>query len=124
MAKILVIDDNDALRKLVARMLQDEGHDVATAANGKQGLVLYLERLPDLVITDVLMPDMDGVETVAALRKIAPGTKVIMMSGGGEAASGREYLSAMDSVLGVPHVIAKPFEKAALVSMVKKALAS
>jgi CheY-like chemotaxis protein len=122
MAKILVIDDNDVLGKLVSRMLQSEGHEVITASDGKQGVALFSERLPDLVITDLIMPDMDGVETIVALRKIAPETKIIAMSGGGDAASGPDYLNSMNAVLNISSVIAKPFEKAELLKAVNDVL--
>ena len=122
MAKILVIDDNEALRKMVARMLQGAGHEVVSAGDGKRGIALFEEQSPDLVITDILMPDMDGVETVTSLRRITPDVKIILMSGGGEAGSGREYLESTDAVLDVPHVIAKPFEQADLLNMVNEVL--
>jgi CheY-like chemotaxis protein len=124
MAKILVIDDNDALRKLVSRMLQGEGHEVIAAADGKQGVALFSEQLPDLVITDLIMPDMDGTETVIALRKIAPAVKVIMMSGGGEVGSGEQYLQSVDSILNTPYTLSKPFTMVDMLSLVNKALES
>jgi len=122
MIKVLVIDDNDALRKLVAKMLTSNGFEVITAANGKQGVDLYREQSPDLVITDVIMADMDGVEVIAALRKIAPEAKIIVMSGGGQAGSGEDYLRSIDLILNTPYNLAKPFAMDDLLKMVNKTL--
>lgn len=122
MAKILIIDDNDSLRTMVARMLEQDGHETMTAENGKKGLEVFMIGKPDLVITDVLMPDMDGVEVISALHKFDLGVKIIVMSGGGDAGTGKDYLDAINTVMNTPHIITKPFEKADLLRLVNVAL--
>src|SRR3981081_1948590 len=85
MARILVIDDEDDSRALVSQGLESERHGVITATDGAQGLALQRQRPADLVITDIFMPEPDGLETIHALKKDFPGLKVIAMSGGGRA---------------------------------------
>ena len=67
--RILLIDDDEAIRLSVAFLLESNGFAVVTATNGREGLRRCDERSPDLVITDVMMPDMDGIETITALRR-------------------------------------------------------
>lgn len=122
MAKILVIDDNESLGIMVSRMLVSNGHETFVARDGKQGIQLFRECSPDLVITDLIMPDMDGVEVIAALRKLSPETKVIVMSGGGEGGSGADYLKSTDGIFEVFFSIEKPFEISALLDIVNKAI--
>ena len=82
MAKIVLIDDDPTIQKSVARFLTAEGHEVAVAGNGIAGLKLLAENLPDLVITDIMMPEMDGLEILLNIRKQYTGLPVIAISGG------------------------------------------
>ena len=83
MARILVIDDDEAFRPMVKQMLEQAGHEVLEAANGKEGVKLYNAEAPDLVITDLIMPEQEGIETILGLVKENPDAPVIAMSGGG-----------------------------------------
>ena len=83
MAHILVVDDDMSIRAFVLEILEEEGYSVEEAVDGKQGLQRYREEPADLVITDILMPEVDGVEFIMCLQEIYPGVKIIAMSGGG-----------------------------------------
>jgi DNA-binding response OmpR family regulator len=104
MADILVIDDEEALRRLVARVLRAEGHTVREAANGREGLRLFREARPALLITDIIMPGQEGIETIIELRREAPEFPILAISGGGEGM----YLKLAAS-LGATETLAKPF---------------
>jgi len=124
MPRILFIDDNVQLQKTVTTVLEKAGYDVIAADNGKRGLVLYRDRKPDLVITDLIMPDMDGVEMMSEMKKDSPDVKIIAISGGGDEGSGEEYLNSVQEVLNIKNIktIAKPFEPGQLLELVKQAL--
>jgi DNA-binding response OmpR family regulator len=79
--KIPVIDDKDQLRRPVAKMLTAQGHEVIDAVDGSRGMELVREEEPDLVITDIIMPNEEGMETIIALRRQNPEIKIIAMSG-------------------------------------------
>jgi CheY-like chemotaxis protein len=78
---ILVVDDEPLLRDIIARVLRHEGHEVATAADGEDGLEKFKGGTWDVVVTDFEMPNMNGEEMTAAIKKIAPDIPVIMMTG-------------------------------------------
>ena len=84
MATILIIDDDDLIRVLLRSALEEAGYEVAEAANGRQGLEMYRQRPTDLVITDILMPEMDGLEILLALTREFLQAKVIAITGAGE----------------------------------------
>ena len=84
MARILVIDDEEAIRRLLGRVLQGAGHEVYQACNGKEG-IRQCGRMPmDLVITDIIMPDGEGLETIIQLRQTHPGLRIFAISGGSD----------------------------------------
>lgn len=83
MARVLVIDDEEYVRMTLAQALEDDGHSVLLAVNGQEGLNCYKAESPDLVITDILMPGKEGIETILELRKLNPNAKILVMSGGG-----------------------------------------
>jgi len=114
-AKVLVIDDDPRISTLIAFSLARQGFSVSTAENGRTGLSLFESQRPDLVITDILMPDMEGIETILALKAGATPPKVIAISGGGRRA-GRDFLSWARH-LGADEVLPKPFRMSALVAM-------
>ncbi len=120
MARILIIDDEDLARYTVLKMLNSSGHELAEAENGKEGLALHQENPFDLIITDLIMPDMEGVETIMALRRSGPTPKIIAVSGGGRSGSG-DYLS-MAKRLGADQVLPKPFSQDELLSTVHSCL--
>lgn len=108
MARILVIDDNDEFRKMLNRMLTQNGYEVIEASHGKAGLKLYNKDQIDLVITDIFMPEKEGTETVLELKKINPDIKIIVVSGGGAHRQFR-YLDNMIE-FGAQKVFEKPFD--------------
>jgi CheY-like chemotaxis protein len=113
--KILIIDDEEDIRKIMRRVLEKAGCEVLDAPNGKEGLHIYHQTFPDLVITDILMPEMDGLEVIMALRQEHPGAKIMAISGGGQC--GHNYLP-ISLKLGAVHTIAKPFRQRELLSAV------
>jgi DNA-binding response OmpR family regulator len=108
-ANILVIDDEAPMRRFVAMALEKQGHALSEAADGAEALRILAERPIDLVITDLLMPETDGIETILELRRLYPATKIIAISGGGEYQSGKGFLRAAES-LGADCTLAKPLE--------------
>lgn len=109
-ARILVIDDEESVRDYVRSVLEKQGHTVYEAPDGKQGLKLLKQFKADAIITDLVMPEMEGIETIRAIRKDFPDCGIVAMSG--SAFSG-EYLS-MAKLLGAFAVLQKPFSKAEL----------
>src|SRR5712692_5806019 len=105
--QILVIDDDMMVRRSIEIILAEAGYAVSAADSGVEGLKMFSEQLPHLVITDIIMPDKDGVEVILELRKIWPGP-ILAISGDGR--TGRSgYLKAARR-LGASATLAKPFE--------------
>ncbi|MCA1989449.1 MAG: response regulator [Desulfarculus sp.] len=119
--RVLVVEDEEGLKENLAELLQLEGFHVATAANGVMGLRAHLSFRPELVITDVVMPIMDGVEMVRQLRQRDPNLKALFISGFFGTRSIREEL--MDEIrrFGYP-MLAKPFRPSQLFALVRQAL--
>ena len=105
MAKILVIDDDPQIRRMVARILTREGHTVHEAADGRAGIELFHQLRPALVITDIVMPDTEGIETIRELRRGAPTIPILAISGSG---NNPVYLRAATG-LGAAAALEKPF---------------
>jgi CheY-like chemotaxis protein len=82
MALILVIDDDDSVQTLFSQFLTNAGYSVAVASSGRDGLDQAREKKPDLIITDIMMPEMDGLEIIRAIRADSPDLPVIAISGG------------------------------------------
>ncbi len=121
MARVLVIDDDEQTRTLVRHMLSREGHEVVEAVDGADGLRLFGKSPPDLVLTDINMPGLDGHEVITAIRVLHPEVPIIAVSGGGAIA--KDELLVKASALGAVEIIMKPFEFTQLVGAVKRALA-
>jgi YesN/AraC family two-component response regulator len=83
MAKILIIDDDPSILTMLKRMLEKAGHEVDIASNGKEGLEKIESCPPDLLVTDIVMPEKEGLELIVFLRKKNPGLKIVAISGGG-----------------------------------------
>jgi CheY-like chemotaxis protein len=83
MAKILVFDDEPSILLMLKKMLEKAGHDVDVALNGREGLEMFEKNKPDLLITDIIMPEKEGLETIFELRRKYPDLKIIAISGGG-----------------------------------------
>jgi len=105
--KILLIDDDPLLRRTVARMLIADGHEVLTAPDGMRGVAVFHQERPDLVITDMVMPEQQGGETILEIRRDDPEVKIIAISGGG-ACSADELLDTA-RLLGADGALEKPF---------------
>lgn len=120
MARIIIIDDQDAIRSIVRRTLERHGHTVVEAPDGQAGMRLLLEQPVDLVITDIFMPGQDGIETLRAVRKDFPGVPVIVMSGGSRI--GDLDLREAAEVLGAVRTIQKPFGAHEILKVVSEVL--
>ena len=120
MKRILVIDDDPESRDVVSEILTLHGFDVVAASDGMQGLGRFLEFAPDLVITDLIMPGREGIETIVSLRRRDPRVRIIAMSGGG-VRSARDYLTVAQLV-GARRVLAKPFSSDELLTVVNDLL--
>lgn len=105
--KILVIDDDALVRRTLLKMLRFGGHDTLEADNGVTGLELFRKEMPDIVVTDIIMPEQEGIETIVTIRRERPEAKIIAISGGGRMAD--IELLRMARLLGADDVIAKPF---------------
>ncbi len=121
MARILIIDDNDLFRGMLHATLDTLGHEVTEAADGTEGLKWHARGAFDLVITDLIMPETEGIETILELLKRAPETRIIAMSGGGRA-SAQDYLG-IASRIGARKVLAKPFSRDALDNAIREVMA-
>lgn len=119
MARILVIDDHESVRTLLRTVLEGAGHEVTDAPNGRLGLAVYRERPADVVITDMLMPEMNGLDLTLKLTRAFLHVKVIAMSG----AYDTEHTLDAAKLLGVRHTLPKPFSMDALLKVVHYELA-
>jgi CheY-like chemotaxis protein len=123
MTRILLIDDDEDLRALIELILLSEGYDVAVAADGALGLAIQREHPADLIITDLFMPNQDGIETIVKLRAEFPSTRILAISGGGKASYAHDYLRTAVA-LGANAVLPKPFEQPAFLRAVREVLAA
>lgn len=120
-AKILVIDDEASIRGIIRDMLEGEGFTVLEAPDGAVAMQRCREQPVDLVITDILMPEKDGLEVIREIRRSAPSTKVIAMSGGGGSQAQVRFLD-MAGRLGALRTIQKPFAMTAFLDTVREVL--
>lgn len=121
MKNILVIDDNEQILKMMCGLLQRSGHTVFSAINGAQGLKTYYTHTPDLVITDIIMPEKEGLEVIMELTRQERRPKIIAISGGGR--MGPQSYLPMADLLGADHVLQKPFHPAEFMDCVERLLA-
>lgn len=121
MAHLLIIDDDTDIRAIIKRHLENAGHTVVDAADGKTGLIEFHKTHIDVVITDIFMPGQEGIETIRMLKKLSPALKIIAISGSYTREDG--YLSAARA-LGADHTLAKPFRSKQLVDLVAQCLNS
>lgn len=115
--KILVLDDEEIVRVSCKKCLTPEGYDVDVAANGVEGLAMTENNRYDVILTDLKMPDMDGIEFLARVKERHPDTKVIMITG---YSTVEHAVKAMRK--GAYNYIEKPFTPDALIDAVKEAL--
>jgi len=119
MATILVIDDQEPIRVLLRQVLEGAGYEVLEASNGRRGLEVYRERSADLIITDIVMPEMDGLELLLELTRSFLNVKVIAMSG----SLASEGSLNVAKLLGARQTFQKPLEMGELLSAVRYDLA-
>ena len=117
MARILVIDDDHAIRSVVTLLLERNGHQIVVAENGRRGLKILEADDFDLLIIDIFMPEMDGLEAIRLVRQIRPVMPILVMSGGVQIGAMPDYLS-MATKLGAIESLRKPFKPEALVAAV------
>lgn len=110
MAKILVIDDEEQLRELLRQMLVRDGHEIVTASDGVEGVQAFERFKPDIVITDIIMPNKDGIEVITDLLRRDHKTSIIAISGGRRAITAEFNLESAE-LLGVKGILSKPFTR-------------
>jgi two-component system chemotaxis response regulator CheY len=120
MARILLIEDNDQLRRMLRMALEHAGYVVEEAHNGRQGVAHYRAAPADLVITNIFMPEQEGLETIRILRQEFPALKIIAISGGSQ--RGNLDFLAVAQRLGACMTLRKPFAMRELRAAVEKAL--
>jgi CheY-like chemotaxis protein len=120
MARILLIDDDDSFREMLRLTLTHFGHTVIEARDGKAGLKLLPQANADLVMTDIVMPEKDGIEVILELKNIRPNLKIIAMSGGARISAATHLLAARQ--LGAAKILSKPFTNEALIAAIGELL--
>jgi CheY-like chemotaxis protein len=118
MANILVIEDDDQLRTMLRETLERVGYKVTEARNGNEGIKRYRENPADVVITDIIMPEKEGVETIIELKRDFPDVNILAISGGGRVPA-EEYLFMVEK-LGAKRTLAKPFIREKLLEAVRE----
>lgn len=115
--KILIIDDDEQMRVLLRQVMEWSGYTVSDAENGRKGMQKQRQQPADLVITDLIMPEQEGLETITALKKEFPEVKIIAISGGGRVGP-EAYLTAAHE-LGADLIFSKPFDVKDFVNAVR-----
>jgi CheY-like chemotaxis protein len=115
MPSVLVIDDDAGIRRMIVRILAAAGHEVSEAADGQEGLQRLREHRHEIVITDIVMPEQEGIETIRRIRAVAPQTRIIAISGGGSTGTGM-YLKLAKRT-GADITLAKPFRARELLAL-------
>ncbi len=121
MARIIVIDDEADLRALLRIMLETQDHEVDEAENGALALKALGKHQYDLIITDIIMPEEDGIAVASQASKLQPNAKVLAISGGGKYLDANQSLSVME-LLGVDATLLKPFGRDELIAAVNELL--
>ncbi|MCO4782149.1 MAG: response regulator [Candidatus Cloacimonetes bacterium] len=120
MAKILIIDDEVDLLEILQAILESADHNVEICTSGRKAVSKIREEPFDLVLSDIVMPDQDGIETIKQITEIDPGMKIICMSGGGSLPA-ETYLKLAQH-LGASKILRKPFQGAELIKSVNELL--
>ena len=115
MARVLLVDDAAFMRMRCARLLQEEGHEVLEAANGREAVEMYQACHPDAVLMDITMPEMDGLEALRAIKAADPHAKVAMLTAMGQQAIVIEAIKS-----GARDFVVKPFERERVLAAVAK----
>jgi DNA-binding NtrC family response regulator len=122
MKRILVIDDDTQMREMLRKVLERAGYEVEDAADGKIGTKIHRQEPVDLVVTDLIMPEKEGIETIREFRRDFPQLKIIAISGGGRIGA-NGYLS-MAKTMGAHRIFSKPFDLKTFSETVKELLDS
>ncbi|MCP4395954.1 MAG: response regulator [bacterium] len=125
--RILLIEDDEPQRELFRTVLEDAGYEVLEASDGQRGIRAFQEQPCDLVITDIFMPNKDGLETIMAIKTASPGVKIIAISGGGSWEQHGEFVGTerslgMASRFGADRTFQKPVSIQQLLEMLEKLL--
>ncbi len=107
--RILIIDDEEQIRNMLKRMFEKEGYETIQAGNGRDAITTHLKTPADLVVTDIIMPEQEGLETIRKLKEKTPDIKIIAISGGG--VGGADSYLHLASKLGANLTFVKPVEK-------------
>lgn len=122
LADILIADDDPEILRLLKMALNLEGHDVAVARDGQEAVNLAKQKRFDVIITDIIMPRKEGIETIMEIKTLYPAVKIIAISGGGR--KGKMDFLRMAEMVGACDVLAKPFRPKDLLAKVENCLAS
>lgn len=120
MNTVLIIDDDLLVARTIGKVLIKAGYLVFLAPDGNAGLAKFHAEQPDLVVTDLIMPEKEGIETIRELRAAAPGLPIVAMSGGGS--RGNQDFLSMARKLGASEVLSKPFSNDELLTVVGRYL--
>jgi CheY-like chemotaxis protein len=115
MSRILVVDDDAMIRAALAEMLGRKGHEVVLAQNGTEALARQMEQPAEIMLTDIFMPGMEGLETIKRIRKMFPAVKIVAMTGRVTPDPGVDFLKVAQ-MLGARQTLRKPFTAAQLVA--------
>ena len=120
MPRVLIVEDDKLFREMLFHTLEGAGYEVVAAENGKEAVEGYFSYRADVVLTDLLMPEKEGIETIIELRRIDPAVKIVAMTGGGRTEP--EMYLKMARNLGANQALTKPFSDEALFAALKAAL--
>lgn len=118
MARVLIVDDDQQIRTMLRATLEREGYEVAEAADGRQALALYRREPGGVVLADIIMPEMEGIETILQLRREYPDVQIIAMSGGGHIGP-QSYLASARQC-GAQYAFTKPIDRDQLLGAIRE----
>ncbi|HLZ67862.1 MAG TPA: response regulator [Aliidongia sp.] len=121
MARILVIDDDPTIRALVAGLLEQSGHSAVQARDGRAGVALFSKEDFDLVVTDIVMPEQEGIETIGAIRRLNRTMPILAISGSATIGGSGDYLRAA-AALGATATLQKPLAPDRFIEMIDRLL--
>ena len=122
---VLVVDDIEDVREGIKNILESEGFAVSSAENGLKALKVLDKNKIDLVVSDILMPEMDGIEMCQKIIELHPDMMFILISGGGRqsgSSGSYDYLQAAKKITGIDDVLKKPFDPEELINLIKSKL--
>ena len=122
MSRILIIDDEPLVRAVLRSILERQGHTVMEAPDGRAGLALWSHTPSDLVLTDIFMPEFDGIEVIRQLTRRWPQAKIIAMTGGAKNGDFTSSVAPAALQLGAQHMLLKPFTKRTLLTAISVVL--